>query len=198
MKTTKVKESKLEAARGVFEFLTKTSMEQIKGGKSVESTMFAVMYEKDSDQLGIFPVPFGDTQDADERRLIMESIGEMLAEKEADVYMFMTIAEAWASMQKEMRNERYVRPSLDPKRKELFMASGKDVDGNIRNVSYEIKRKGGVVDFERMNIFGKSQAKFLFDWHDPKQQQELKIENTLVDTVWDSYIKSKKLVKKHA
>jgi hypothetical protein len=196
MKTTKAKESKLDAARGVFDFLSNTSMEQIKDGKSVESTLFAVMYEKGSDQLGILPVSFGDTQDADERRMIMESIGEMLAEKEADVYLFMTVAEAWASTQKLTKNGLYIRPLLDPKRKELFMASGKDVDGNIRNVSYEIKRKEKGVEFKRLNIFGKSQAKFLFDWHDPKKQQELKIENTLVDTAWESYSKSKKLIKK--
>lgn len=183
--------NRIESARNVFEFISNTSMDQIKNGGSIDGSLFAILYEKGSDEINIFPVPLSDTFDAEERMQVMEAVGEMLGEKDSDVYMFMTVSEAWGSKAKKS-DGKFVRPSEDPKRFELFIASGRDKNGYIRNVSFEIKRKPDGVVFSSINIFGKSQSKFLHGWHSDKEESKLKIENTLVSTVWDSYINKKK------
>lgn len=172
---------KLDQCREAFDYMVKMSMEKIEKGGQVISEFSAIVFLPDDETLSIIPVPMNDTVDAEQRREVMRLAGEDLADQQADAYVFMAIAEAWASSAK---GSKTVRPHNDPKRKEIFLASAQDKNGYVRNISYQIKRKGKEVTFARINMFGKSQAKFLYKW---EKQEDVKIENSLTKEAWDHY-----------
>lgn len=188
---TKSIPQKLKTGRDVFDYLVKMSMDKIKKGGRVESEFSAVVFMPNDESFTIIPVPLGDTVDAEMRREVMKITGEDLAEQGADAIVFITIAEAWANTQK-ASSKNFIRPSVDPKRKEVFLASAQDKSGCVRNVSYQIKRKTTGVEFSKIYLFGKSQAKFMHEWTNPKEDDRLKIENSLTSGAWDAYKKTLK------
>jgi hypothetical protein len=199
MSTTKTKTKekavpqKLQACRDAFDYMIKMSMERIQKGGSVEGEFVATVFLPNETSLTVIPVPLANTVDADQRREIMRLTGEDIAEQKADAFVFMFIAEAWASVQK--RSGNYIRPINDPKRKEVFLASAQDKTGCVRNVSYEIKRKTTGVEFAKIDLFGKSQKKFSHTWTNPKDDDRLKIQNSLTEEAWTAYKKKLKEIK---
>lgn len=191
---TKSVPKKLQAGRDAFDYMVRMSMDRIVKGGKVESEFSAIVFMPNETTFTILPVPLGDTVDAEQRREVMKITGEDLAEQGAEAIVFIMIAEAWANVHKPSTNK-LVRPVDDPNRKEVFLASAQDKTGCVRNLSYEIKRKTSGVEFTRIDIFGKSQAKFAHSWTNPKEDARLKIENALTKGAWDAYKKKVKELK---
>lgn len=192
MKTSPKKVSdKLQSARDAFDYMVKMSFDKIKSGKKVEAEFIAIAYLPNEKNFSIIPVPLGDTVDADQRREVMDVVGQDLAEQGAEAYVFITMSEVWISEQAGA-NKKYAKPTLDPRRKEGLIASAQDKNGYVRNVSYQIKRKGGKIEFEKINLFGRSQTKQMYEW---TKGDKSKIENSLTIPAWKSYRKAKKELK---
>lgn len=187
----------IDTAREIFDYLADSSKKRVEEGGNVDSCLYAIMKLAGESTVSVFPVPIGDTSDSEERRLMTASTGELLAEKLSDVYIFVTLTEAWVSQQKKSGDNKYLRPREDPRRKEVLIISAKDCNGNSRNVAYEIKRSKTTkkTNLSVFPIFGKSQQKFMYEWF-PRTETRMKIVNTLVDSAWEAYNKTKKLIAK--
>lgn len=182
---------KLQAARDAFDYMVKMSFDKIKNGKKVEPEFIAIAYLPNQDTFSIIPVPLGDTIDAEQRQEVMSVVGQDLAEQGAEPYVFIAMSEVWIS-KRPPSGQRLTTPTLDPQRKEGIIASAQDKNGYVRNLSYEIKRKGGRVEFEKINLFGRSQVKQMYEW---TKEDNSKVENSLTISAWKSYKKAKKELK---
>lgn len=84
------------------------------------------------------------------------------------------ISEAWHSSQK--ADQKYMRPSEDPNRKEVIMLTGASIDNRSRVRMYELEREGGAPEKGKM-IWGKMLNEELPD----------NLENNVLGAFWRGY-----------